>query len=112
MSSTNIHRGRPGFPVICWRKENSLKSVDLTIGKNVNTELETCGGEEKMISTEKTLELNDKDIIETNIEIEKGFHEKISENQENLYHRKTLTILPDNCGTIFSIEASVSGASF
>ena len=50
--------------------------------------------------------------IEKTRSTEEKVKNKISQNFNNLCNKKIVKILPDNCGTIFSIEASTCGASF
>lgn len=59
------------------------------------------------------VKINKEIDIENNIRSgEEKEKDEISENFADLYHKKIVKILPDNCGTIFSIEASTDGASF
>ena len=88
-------------------------------------------GDEKLIDGKITIEKvkdsnknkdkdKDKEMVKINkdaeMEKDRCREEKekneISDNLDNLYHKKLVKILPNNCGTIFSIEASTCGASF
>ena len=139
LNGSNIHRGRPGFPVICWRNEKSLKSVISTedvkddkgygiddvkiIDRKIRIEKMKDNHDDKdedkdkeIVQINKDIEIEKEKKIEIEIEKNRSREEKekneINENFDNLYNKRTLKILPDNCGTIFSIEASTCGATF
>lgn len=103
-----------------------MKPVNSSVDIKTNTELELSYGE-KTAQVKDENEVNDV-VIRTVIGIKKDKDEGKEEgkgieneddnkeitveNSETLFHRKIITILPDNNGTVYSIEASVQGAHF
>jgi hypothetical protein len=102
-----------------------MKSVNSIVDLKTNTELELSHGE-KSTQVRDENEVNGV-VIRTVIEIEKDkdegkegrdvennndINETSVENSETLFHRKIIRILPDDNGTVYSIEASVQGAYF
>jgi hypothetical protein len=117
-----VHRGRPGFPVICWRSGKTVKTLNSSVDINSNTELELSHGEITQVKDKnevndvaiRTEMEKDKDEGEEGKGIENNDDNKeiSAENSETQFHRKVIRILPDNNGTLYSIEASVQGAHF
>ena len=102
----NEHRGRPGFPAMCWRNPSILSQTN---SQQV---------EDQKVEIKSVLVLNDK-LDENNItstirekklsDISTGKDEK---EDTNLFVKNEFKILDDNAGSIFVIEASIKGAFF
>ena len=106
----NEHRGRPGFPAMCWRnpsilsQKNSQQVEDQKVQIKSVLVLNDKLDENNITSTIREKKLSDISIVKNEIKDEK--------EDTNLFVKNEFKILDDNAGSIFVIEASIKGAFF
>ena len=108
----NEHRGRPGFPAMCWRnpsilsqkKSQQVEDQKVEIKSDKQPVLNDKQDENNITSTIREKKLSDISIVKNEI--------KDEEEDTNLFVKNEFKILDDNAGSIFVIEASIKGAFF
>ena len=91
LSVKNEHRGKPGFPALCWRHENKAESVKSE---------ESLDKDEASNSKDKIENCRESEIVE------------IQKSPKNISQAEIFKILPNDTGSIFSILASLDGARY
>ena len=93
LSDNNEHRGKPGFPAMCWRYENNAKSV----------KSDEISDDHQSLITENQIE----NCVENKMSIN-----KIQNSLRNASDPEIFKILPNDTGSVFSILASLNGAKY